>query len=495
MIASNQKILCPRCYTPHDGDATRCKQCGFDMVLNNAGGSQGQRYRITRVVKAGGQGAVFEAIDEQGKVYAVKQMLDSFGGNDKERAEAVKRFNAEGKLLKQIQHPRIPRVYAVFHDEGYHYIVMDFVRGEDLEDILEREGPIPEARALAWANQIIEVLEYLHDEGMIYRDMKPSNVMIDSADGRIKLIDFGLAKVLQPTQQGTSIGTPGYAPPEQYQGLASRESDVFALGATLHHLLTGRDPTDNPPFNFPPARSLNPAISQRTSDALARALQMRAEDRFPSLESLRDALIPPPQGTQALPQRPQPQQPPPPQQPPAAKPAQPAAKPAQPAPKPAQPAPKPAQPAPVQQSARPAAGGPLAAPQPQVRRSSWRGCFVGLLVALLVGAGALWYLAPELVGGLIGVQQGPTATPQTFVRQPFELNGLVIIVPTSTNNEGVRQAFIAVYRNQAEQQFGTDVQVELDSLTFTDGPEWLTDSPEGAQYRASLRGTVLVPRP
>src|SRR5207249_7777243 len=126
--------------------------------------------------------------------------------------------------------------------------------------------------------------------------------------------DFGIAKVFQRAERGTQIGTPGYAPPEQYQGIATPESDIYALGATLHHLLTGRDPRDEPPFSFPPVYGLNPSVSKRTSDAILRALQMKPEDRYRSVAEFRAALRPqpvqPPQvrvapPTQVLPVQPQ----------------------------------------------------------------------------------------------------------------------------------------------------------------------------------------------
>ena len=258
--------------------------CGHDTILNNPG----PRYYLTKVIKEGGQGAVYKALGDDGETYAVKEMLDQFA-DAKERAEGVARFTAEAQMMQRIVHPRIPKIYAFFHDEGRHYLAMEFVRGEDLEDLATREGPIAEARVLAWTREICDVLQYLHDQGMVYRDMKPSNVMLETS-GTIKLIDLGIAKVLQGNQRGTQIGTPGYAPPEQYQGLASQASDVFALAATLHHLLTGRDPTQNAPFTFPLARNLNAAVSRRTSDALARALQMRPEDRYPTLAAFRAAL-------------------------------------------------------------------------------------------------------------------------------------------------------------------------------------------------------------
>jgi serine/threonine-protein kinase len=290
-MAEITQIVCPSCRKANPRRAKFCQHCGHDMVLNNHFPSDARRYVITRVIKQGGQGAVYEGIDESGQIFAIKEMLDSFT-DPKERAEALDRFNSEAELLQQLSHPRIPRIYSHFKDEGRHYLTMDFVRGEDLEQVVDRDGPQPEARVLQWADQICDVLSFLHGKGLIYRDMKPSNVMIERSDGGVKLVDFGITKLFKPTERGTQIGTPGYAPPEQYQGLATPASDIYALGATLHHLLTGRDPTEQMPFDFPPARALNPAVSQRTSAALEKALQKVARDRFQSIDEFWNALIP-----------------------------------------------------------------------------------------------------------------------------------------------------------------------------------------------------------
>ncbi|RRR70774.1 MAG: hypothetical protein EI684_12690, partial [Candidatus Viridilinea halotolerans] len=284
-----QDTICPACHQTNLPRARFCQQCGHDVILNNAG----PQYFLTRVLKAGGQGSVYQGRDEAGKIYAVKEMLDNFS-DPKERASAVSRFQAEAEMLRRLTHPHIPRIYASFDDEGRHYLVMDFIKGEDLEDIVAREGPQPEDRVLAWADELCAVLEYMHGQGLIYRDMKPANVMREHTTGTLKLIDFGIAKAFQVNVRGTQIGTPGYAPPEQYQGLATKQSDVYALGATLHHLLSGRDPQDESPFSFPRLRALVPAISSRTDAAIARALEMRQEDRFQSITELRAAMRPAP---------------------------------------------------------------------------------------------------------------------------------------------------------------------------------------------------------
>ncbi len=277
-----QRILCPICRASNRADARFCQQCGNDVLLDNI-------YRITRVIKEGGMGVVYQAVDEDGEVYAVKEMHDRFT-NDEDREEGIQRFVDEAKLLRALRgHPNIPKVYRSFIDEGRYYLSMEFIFGEDLEDILKRQKRFAEPQVLQWADQLCDVLEFMHANGLIYRDMKPSNVMI-TRNGDVKVVDFGIAKLLQPGQRGTMVGTPGYAPPEQYQGITTPQSDVYALGATLHHLLTGRDPRDEPPFTFPPARAIRPDISPQTSQALEKALQMEMVDRFQSVGQLRAAL-------------------------------------------------------------------------------------------------------------------------------------------------------------------------------------------------------------
>lgn len=472
------------------------------MVLNNAG----PRYYITRVLKEGGQGAVYEAIDDNDKIYAVKEMLDRFD-SQQERAAGIARFKAEAELLERLSHPRIPRVYANFEDEQRHYLVMDFVVGEDLEEVVLREGAIPEPQVLAWADQISDVLGYLHSNGLIYRDMKPSNVMIDFQNGGIKLVDFGIAKVLQPTLRGTQIGTPGYAPPEQYQGLATTASDIFALGATLHHMLTGRDPTQQQPFTFPPIRDLQAQVSQRTADAIQRALQMKPEDRFATVGDFRAALgfrpgtaqrlvsrAPLPvanaaQGTSPAAAAPVP----PTMQPPTAKRSAPA-----PAPPPVQP-PTPARRVPA---SPPAARNvpppqPVAAPKP--RRSLLRRTCLWLVS--LIGLGIVGIvLATSIIFGypIPGLQSAPTVTPQTFVQQPFTAENLEIVIqlpPTAIDEALVNRGFFQAFEQAARAQYGAGVQIQSGTLVYLQPPLEVGQDAAGVRYQASIQGDILIPQP
>ena len=468
-----QPLICPACHVANLPRARFCQQCGYDLILNN----DGPRFFLTRVIKEGGQGAVFEGRSETGEVVAVKEMLDRFT-DPAERAEAVRRFVAEAETLGKLTHPRIPRIYASFNDGGRHYLVMEFIRGEDLDDLVAREGPQPEARVLAWADELCDVLDYLHGNGLIYRDMKPSNVMLEQPAGTLKVIDFGIARVFQPQQRGTQIGTPGYAPPEQYQGLATPRSDIYALGATLHHLLSGRDPRDHPPFNFPRLTG----VSARTADAIERALQMRQEDRFQSIAAFRAALQPAAQVITAAPAAPVAIRPvtAPAPSPPAAAPAPaPATPPPTPAPAPATPAPPAARPTPA-----------AAAPAPGQR--SRLPLVLGLLALLLLGGiGAFLLTRPS------GPAPTPTATatPQVLVARPFSVNDLEIVVPPGASREVVDQAFAVAFLELARLDCACEPQIAPGSLVYLFGgePRQLAITADGVRYRASLQATLLVP--
>lgn len=253
------------------------------------------RYRVDQELGGGGMGTVYLAADTRlGNIAcAVKEMTDAFS-NASERQYATQRFQAEALMLARLGHPRIPRVTDHFVERGRYYLVMDYIDGENLESVLAREGRpgLPEPLVFDWGLQILDVLAYLHEQPqpVIFRDLKPANIMRCRADSSVALVDFGIARLFVPTQAATMIGTPGYAPPEQYQGLAVPGSDLYALAATLHHLLTGRDPRRGTPFTFPPARSLNAMLSPVLESVLAKALSLRVEDRFTSAREMAQAI-------------------------------------------------------------------------------------------------------------------------------------------------------------------------------------------------------------
>lgn len=285
-------IECPNCNTNNRPVARFCAQCGYKFPVGETLGGQ---YLVTRMLKVGGMGAVYE-VECEGRRYALKEMRDRFV-SPKERQEAVNRFLAEAITLARLSHPRIPRVQRHFIEGDRYYLAMDFVEGQDLADVLAAapEGRFPAVEVIAWGQQICEVLDYLHcqPQPIIFRDLKPANLMLTPNRG-LMLIDFGIARLFNPAQKsGVSlVGTPGYAAPEQYRGVAEPRSDLYALGATLHHLLTGADPADTSQhlFNFAPLRQHRPELSPELERVIERALAMKAEDRFDSAAEMGGAL-------------------------------------------------------------------------------------------------------------------------------------------------------------------------------------------------------------
>ena len=260
------------------------------------------RYTLECLIASGGMGAVYRAIDGRFKrSCAVKELLDKFH-SESERTQAIEWFEREAAMLLDLNHPCIPRVRDFFTEHGRHYLVMDFIDGHTLADMLELEANvvglqgtrgITEARARSWMCQVSGVLSYLHaqEPPVIFRDLKPSNVMVTARD-EIKLIDFGIARSFQSQLQSTVIMTVGYAPPEQLYGLAEPRSDIYALGATIYRLLTRRDASHNKPtlFSFLPIRSLRPDISLAFEQILMKALAPELGQRWTSAVELERAL-------------------------------------------------------------------------------------------------------------------------------------------------------------------------------------------------------------
>ena len=295
---SSQSVQEPSPGTPPVGDGGGLRRLPAGTLLS------GGRYKIEKSVAAGGMGAVYRAIDMRfdDEPCAVKEMLDDFQ-SDVERGQAVDWFKREAKLLLKLNHPCIPRVRDFFVESGRHYLVMDFIDGRTLAEVFTKEGNVPglngargvsEARARSWAQQICNVLSYLHRQypPIIFRDLKPSNIMVTDRD-EVKLIDFGIARTFQSQRQSTIIMTIGYAPPEQLHGMPEPRSDIYALGATLHRVLTYHDAANNKPsiFSFPPVRSLRPDISPAFEQVIMKALALVIEQRWSNAAEMERAVM------------------------------------------------------------------------------------------------------------------------------------------------------------------------------------------------------------
>ncbi len=273
----------------------------------NAGGRRAQlqpgdtlqdRYKVMGTLGVGGFSSVYQARDMRfpnvTRLCAIKEMIH-ISANSETRALARRSFETEASILATLEHPAVPDVFDYFFESERSYLVMEFIRGKDLEHTLEeRTSPVSQDEVLDWMLQICEVLFYLHShqpQPIVFRDLKPSNIMLDQ-HGNIRLIDFGIAKVFQGGAKGTMIGTEGYSPPEQYRGESSPAGDVYALGATMHHLLTMKDPRLEAPFSWHErkVRDYNNSVSPELEAVINRSLSYKATDRYKDAAALREAL-------------------------------------------------------------------------------------------------------------------------------------------------------------------------------------------------------------
>jgi serine/threonine protein kinase len=272
-----------------------------------------ERYKIIELVGRGGMGATYRAEDLrlQGRLCAVKEALPDPESSPDELEQSREQFYQEASTLARLDHPNLPKVSDYFSDSDRDYLVMDFVAGQDLREILaeaKRDGRnLPEKLVLSWASQLCDALNYMHTQTppVLHRDIKPGNMKLTPA-GNVKLVDFGLVKVLVPDDQRTVTvvqgrGTVQYTPLEQYggdTGHTDARSDIYSLAATLYHLLTGQAPLDAKarflkPNSLLSPRSLNPGISPQTERAILWGLGMHPDDRPATIAELEAELFAP----------------------------------------------------------------------------------------------------------------------------------------------------------------------------------------------------------
>lgn len=251
------------------------------------------KYEILKKIGQGGMSVVYVAMDTRlNKQWAVKEISSNDVKNTK---ILLKSLQTEADILKMVDHPVLPRIVDIIKHKGSVFVVMDYIEGRTLSEIIKEEGAQPQEKVVAWAKEICSALEYLHSMNppIIYRDMKPSNIML-KPNGKVKLIDFGTAKELdvKSLADTTALGTRGYAAPEQFGDEKGRgihktdaRTDIYSLGATLYHLLTGKDPSE-PPYVMKPIREWNANLSSGLEKIIGKCTMLNPEERYQTCSDL-----------------------------------------------------------------------------------------------------------------------------------------------------------------------------------------------------------------
>lgn len=250
------------------------------------------KYKILNEIGRGGMSTVYLAINEKAnKPWAVKEVRKNGISN----RELVKQsLMVEINLLKKLKHKGLPSIVDIIDQQDNYLIVMDYIEGITLENIMQEEGVQPQEKVVDWAIQLCDVLQYLHTRkpAIIYRDMKPSNIMLRS-DGSVVLIDFGTAREFKErhVEDTTCLGTQGYAAPEQFGGMGQTDerTDIYSLGATMYRLVTGHNPSE-PPYEMYPITHWNPRLSTGLEGIIAKCTSKDPKSRYQSVQEVRYAL-------------------------------------------------------------------------------------------------------------------------------------------------------------------------------------------------------------
>ncbi|MCK6624684.1 MAG: protein kinase [Anaerolineae bacterium] len=446
--------MCPNCSFDNPDDAPKCSNCPATLQgLLGYRTTLGSRYQVISVLGCGAMGAVYLAEDKRlvGRRCAIKENRPDANASPEFQAQTREQFLAEANVLGQLDHPGLPKVSDYFIENERQYLVMDYVEGEDLDSALQRaRQPMSEELVLFWADQVLDALAYLHSQSpqpIIHRDIKPANIRVNPLNNKVKLVDFGLVKLLDPTNPKTKaelrgIGTPAYAPLEQFASSddhTDARSDIYALGASMYHLLTNLYPPDvhKRVLNLEqltPPRQLNPLLSENTERVVLQAMEIYPGQRFQSAEEMRLALRSPAKSTPAVP------------------PAKPAAR---------------KTPAPI---------------------SAWVFGLVGLMVVLLILAGVSYLLfglggnTPAIAQPALSTVEQPTPTPtELFVQALGD-------APTDTPTPVV-EATPTVETAPVE----TDTPTPEATATASPVPTNKPTAPVQSVLEASLVGTIAYP--
>lgn len=261
-------------------------------MATNIGTIIDDKYEVLTQIGKGGMSVVYLAMDKRlNKQWAVKEIRKTSSG--KKNEVIVNSLVAEANLMKKLDHPALPRIVDIIDNGETIYVVMDYIEGESLDKILKEYGPQPQDVVIEWAKQLCDALGYLHSQKppIIYRDMKPANIML-KPEGNLKVIDFGIAREYKETNLSdtTVMGTNGYAPPEQHGSRQTdARSDIYALGMTIHHLLTGADPRPAD-YMYAPIRQWNPHLSSGLERVVDKCTALDPADRYQSCNELMYAL-------------------------------------------------------------------------------------------------------------------------------------------------------------------------------------------------------------
>ena len=297
-------LYCPQCGTLNREGARFCLSCGKPLA-NRMVVYQGPmrpgvtilgRYEIRDVLSQGGMALTYDAFDKQ---MAMSVVIEGIGRQDDPQALNSSRI---ATLFRKLTHQGIQSLIDVFSHDEMLYVVVEKVDGIALDTLLRKDGRLPEVQVRNLAIQLCDILSYLHAQQIIFRDLKPGNIMIDRI-GHVKLVDFSIARLFRPgqTRDTQALGTVGYAAPEQYGGSQTDErSDIYTLGVTLYELLTGYDPASTP-MQLPPLREVNASITPAMEWVVTRAIEPRRERRWQSALEMKAALLSASSGQQVLP--------------------------------------------------------------------------------------------------------------------------------------------------------------------------------------------------